>query len=185
MAHRVCPWWIGYFLASPIRRWMMNPEELLKAYVRPGMTVLEPGPGMGFFTLPIAKMVGYKGRVVAVDLQPRMIARLKRRAEKAGVLERIDARISSAGSLGAGDLEGLVDFTLAFAMVHELPDGHPFFTEIAKASKAGASLLVAEPKGHVKKDDFEKDLARAQQAGFTVVDRPMIKRSLAALLRKL
>ena len=58
MAERVCPWWKGYLLASPIRRWWQKPEELLAPYLREGMTVLEPGPGMGFFTLPMSRMVG-------------------------------------------------------------------------------------------------------------------------------
>ena len=55
MAHRVCPWWLGYLLASPLRRLMANPRKLLAPYVHEGMTVLEPGPGMGFFTLELAR----------------------------------------------------------------------------------------------------------------------------------
>ena len=184
MSHRVCPWWLGYFLASPIRRWMMKPQDVIGPYVRPGLTVLEPGPGMGFFTLPLAQMIGKSGRVVAVDLQPKMISSLKRRAEKSNLLDRIDARTSTANSLGVGDLKGKVDLTLAFAMIHELPDGHPFFREIAAASKLGALLLIAEPAGHVKPDKFESEIREAQAAGFTVVDRPTIKRSHAVLLRK-
>jgi len=60
MAKRVCPWWLGYFLASPVRRWLMreDPAQILAPYVREGMTVLEPGPGMGFFTLELAMRVG-------------------------------------------------------------------------------------------------------------------------------
>jgi len=85
------------------------------------MHVLEPGPGRGFFTLPLAQIVGKSGRVVAVDLQPKMVDRLKKRAGKAQLLDRIDARVSSANSLNMDDLRGRVDFTLAFAMVHELP----------------------------------------------------------------
>jgi hypothetical protein len=49
MAHGVCPWWLGYLLASPLRRLMMDPRKLLAPYVHEGMTVLEPAPGMGFF----------------------------------------------------------------------------------------------------------------------------------------
>jgi len=87
MSNRVCPWWLGYFLASPVRRWAQgDPAHILSPYVREGMTVLEPGPGMGFFTIPLAHLVGTSGRVVAVDLQPKMLAALKRRAAKAGVL---------------------------------------------------------------------------------------------------
>ena len=45
-AHRVCPWWMGYLLASPVRQLVHRPAEILAAHVGPGMTVLEPGPGM-------------------------------------------------------------------------------------------------------------------------------------------
>jgi len=184
MAHRVCPWWLGYFLASPIRRWLLSPEPIVAPYLRPGMTVLESGPGMGFFTLPMASTVGASGHVVAVDIQSKMVTRLKRRARKAGLLDRIDARVATGNSLGIGDLRGRVDFTLAFAMVHELPDGHPFFSEVAAASKQGALLLLAEPAGHVKASEFDAEIERAQATGFTEVERPSIQRSQAVLLRK-
>jgi ubiquinone/menaquinone biosynthesis C-methylase UbiE len=79
--HGVCPWWVGYILASPIRKLAQNPAPMLKPFVRIGMTVLEPGPGMGFFTLELARLVGPEGRVIAVDVQPQMITGLRRRAE--------------------------------------------------------------------------------------------------------
>jgi SAM-dependent methyltransferase len=184
MAQRVCPWWLGYFLASPLRRFAQDPARLLAPYIREGMTVLEPGPGMGFFTLELARLVGPSGRVVAVDLQPRMIARLKRRAARAGLLERLDVRLASSDSLGAADLAGVVDFSLVFAVVHELPTMEAFFAELAQASKPGAGLLLVEPVAHVKAAQFETELQAAAKAGFVVVDRPAIRRSRAALLKK-
>jgi ubiquinone/menaquinone biosynthesis C-methylase UbiE len=148
------------------------------------MTVLEPGPGMGFFTIPLASLVGTSGRVIAVDVQPKMIASLKRRAAKAGISDRIDARITSAESLGVTDLDEKIDFTLAFAMVHELPDAQHFFAEAAKASKTGAQLLLAEPRGHVNHAQFEAELAASSLAGFRVAAHPQIRGSHAALLSK-
>jgi ubiquinone/menaquinone biosynthesis C-methylase UbiE len=148
------------------------------------MTVLEPGPGMGFFTIPLARLVGAAGRVVAVDLQPKMIASLKRRAAKANVLDRIDARISPADTMGLDDLAGQVDFTLAFAMVHEFPDAQRFFAEVARASKPEASLLLAEPRGHVNSATFDAELAAAAASQFELTARPAIRRSHAALLVK-
>jgi hypothetical protein len=47
--HGVCPWWGGYILANPIRKLAQDPARMLKPFVGVGMTVLEPGPGMGFF----------------------------------------------------------------------------------------------------------------------------------------
>ena len=184
MAKRVCPWWLGYLLASPVRRWLQDPGEVVAPYVREGMTVLEPGPGMGFFTLELARRVGPTGRVIAVDMQPKMISSLIRRAARAGLSSRIDARVVPEKSMALTDLADAVDFTLAFALVHELPDPEPFFVEVAAASKVGATLLFAEPSGHVKPAEFEKELQFAVRAGFAVTSRPTIRRSVAALLAK-
>jgi ubiquinone/menaquinone biosynthesis C-methylase UbiE len=84
------------------------------------MTVLEPGPGMGFFTLEIAKLVGPSGRVVAVDVQFRMIEGLKRRARKAGVLNRIDARVVGPASMQLADLDAIANFVFACMSYHPL-----------------------------------------------------------------
>jgi ubiquinone/menaquinone biosynthesis C-methylase UbiE len=104
MGERVCPWWLGPLLASPLRRLMYDPAKVVAAYIHEGMTVLEPGPGMGFFTLELVRRVGASGRVVAVDVQPRMLDGLRRRAARAGLLERIDIRLASADSMGLTDL---------------------------------------------------------------------------------
>ena len=57
--HHVCPWWLGPILAGPIRRLIESPTRLLGPLVRSGMTVIEPGCGMGFFTLALAETVGF------------------------------------------------------------------------------------------------------------------------------
>lgn len=183
-SHRVCPWWIGYLLASPVRRLFYRPDRVLAGHVHAGMTVLEPGPGMGFFTLELARMVGESGCVIAVDIQPPMLAALRRRAGRAGVAGRIDARLATPDSLGIGDLAGQVNFALAFAVVHELPSAARFFREAAAASTPGGRLLLVEPAGHVTDPEFEAELRAAADAGFRVVGWPTIRRSRSALLEK-
>jgi SAM-dependent methyltransferase len=183
MAERVCPWWLGYLLASPMRRWLEDPSHILAPYIHEGMIVLEPGPGMGFFTLELARRVGPSGRVIAVDLQPKMIAGLKRRLAKTGLGERVDVRLGSGESMGVADLAGTVDFTLAFAVVHEWPSANGFFDQVAQASKPGARLLFAEPRGHVKSARFEAELEAAAKEGFKVAEQVSVRRSHAAVLR--
>ena len=100
MSHRVCPWWLGYLLASPLRRLLQDPEEIVSPHVREGMTVLDIGCGMGFFSLPLAELVGETGKVVCIDLQGKMIEGLIKRAVKANLEKRIDARICRQNSLG-------------------------------------------------------------------------------------
>ena len=184
MSERVCPWWIGYFLVSPLRRAYQNPTGILAPYVRAGMTVLEPGPGMGFFTLDLARLVGPSGRVVAADLQSRMLDALRRRAAKAGLADRVTTRLAQPGSLGVTDLAGQADFVLAFAVVHELPSAQTFFAEAAASLRPGGALLLAEPAGHVSAEAFEDELRAAAAAGLTQQERPPIRGSRTALLVK-
>jgi cyclopropane fatty-acyl-phospholipid synthase-like methyltransferase len=175
---------MGYLLASPLRRLIQNPAKIVAPYVREGMTVLEPGPGMGFFTLELARRVGDSGRVIAVDVQPRMLTVLERRASKAGLRRRIKTRLVGPGKMGLSDLAGKVDFALAFAMVHEMPDAGRFFRELSATLKPGALTLLVEPGGHVKDEAFDRELAEAAKAGLRAGDRPRVGRSHAAVLIK-
>jgi len=146
------------------------------------MTVLEPGPGMGFFTLELARRVGPSCRVIAIDVQPRMLAGLRRRVERAGLGGRVVTRLAAKDSLGVGDLAGAVDFVLAFAVVHELPDAGRFFAELRATLAPGGRVLVAEPAGHVRPPDFEASLAAAARAGLRAGPGPAIAGSRTALL---
>ena len=184
MPERVCPWWMGPLLLNPLRRWTLRPERLLAPYVREGMTVLEPGPGMGFFTLPLAHLVGPHGKVVAVDIQPKMLEKLRQRAAQAGLASIIETRLAARDALQIVDLIGSVDFALAFAMTHETPSAERFFREIATALKPGASLLLVEPSGHLRNERFAAEVEAAMMAGLTLAATPKIRRSHTALLSK-
>jgi len=166
MAERVCPFWVGYLLLNPLRKLLENPDKILGQFVREGMIVLEPGCGMGYFTLPLARMVGPRGRVIAVEVQAKMLSALDRRGRKANLLDRIELRQAGAGGLGVEDLVGQVGFAVAIHMVHEVPEQAFFFAEIWKALKPGGGLLVIEPKGHVSEPQFEQTLTTAENAGF-------------------
>src|SRR5208337_4107833 len=157
-SRRVCPVWIGYILASPVRKLMYNPRTILAPYVKEGMTVLDFGSAMGFFSIPLAEMVGPAGKVICVDLQEKMLARLKKRAQKAGVSAQIETRLCAQDSPGLELLAGTIDFALLFAVVHEVPARAALFAGVASALKLRANLLLAEPKGHVSAEDFARTL---------------------------
>ena len=185
MAERVCPWWAGYLLASPIRRWISDsPEEMLQPFVHEGSLVLEPGPGMGYFTLPLARMVAPAGCVYAVDIQPKMLQVLDRKAASRELASIIQTRLADVDHMNIEDLEGRIDFTLAFAVVHEMPDPKSFFRQVAAALKPGGILFFAEPSGHVKLNQFEQELEAARAAGLEVSDRRKVRRCHAAVLTK-
>jgi ubiquinone/menaquinone biosynthesis C-methylase UbiE len=170
MAKRVCPFWIGYLLISPLRTLFQNPDKLLKPYIASGMKVLDIGCGMGFFSLPIARMIGANGKVICVDIQEKMIKSLKKRAKN--------------NSLVLDDLNEEIDFALAFAVVHEVPNVTQFFDETNRTLKPTGRLLIVEPKGHVSEKDFNRTISVAQQNGFKIIDNPSIPRSRTILLKK-
>ena len=185
-SHRqhTCPVWLGYFLLNPFRRFAQSPRRLLGPHVEEGMTVMDVGCAMGFFSLSLARLVGPSGRVVCVDMQEKMLEVLRRRAAKAGLTERIEFRRCFAESLEIAEYVGKVDFALAFAVVHEVSEPRRFIGEVAAGLKPGAKFLLAEPWGHVRKAEFECTLRLAEESGLAVIRRPQIWASRAALLQR-
>jgi ubiquinone/menaquinone biosynthesis C-methylase UbiE len=184
MSKHVCPYFVGYWLANPLRRFIHNPDKILAPFVAEGMTVLDIGPGMGFFSLPMAEMVGPGGKVVCADVQERMLRSLERRAAAAQLEDRIVLKVSRPDSLCLGNYEGKIDFALVFAVVHEVTDVPTFFTELSAVLKPNAMCLVAEPKGHVTRREFEHSMDVAGRKGLCRVGSLEITWSHAAVLKK-
>lgn len=180
MSH-VCPVWIGRLLASPLRRLIARPDAMLEGLVLPGMTVLEPGCAMGYFTLPLARLVGDSGRVIAVDIQEAMLQGLQKRAAKAGLSSRIESRLASEQCDVYADLTGTVDVALGLFMVHETPDAPAFLQRLAATLKPGGKFLLAEPRFHVSSEEFEKTIAAASRAGFLLSERSRTRTQHLAL----
>ncbi len=182
MAHSVCPWWMGYLLLNPLRRLGQRPSRILGPLLAPGMTALDIGCAMGYFSLPMARMVGSEGRVICVDLEPRMLTALQRRAARAGLLDRIEPRLCTGDGLGLDDCSDRIDLALAFAVVHEVPDGAGLFAQLYSVLRPSGIVLLAEPRGHVKRCEFDRSLQQAEAAGFRIGEQPTIARSHTALL---
>lgn len=182
MPHR-CPLYVHYFLINPLRRLVESPRKLAGPYVRPGMTVLDVGCGFGFLTLPLARMVGDAGRVLAVDVEPRAVEKLEKRARRAGLSQRIRASVCQSADLGLAGFEGQVDLITAIHVLHEFEDLAGFASQAVRLLKPDGRMLVVEPKGHLKAGQFAAELECCRQAGLAVLKRPAVgSRALSALL---
>lgn len=180
-----CPWWLGWLLVSPVRRWFLRPEELVDPILEPGNRVLEVGPGMGFFTLPIAKRIGNDGRVYCVDVQPAMLSGLARRIRRHGLESRVETRCCSSTSLDIGDLAGSIDVAVLAYVLHELPDPQQALREITSALRPNGRVLLIEPRGHVSSDQFATELRLTRDVGLVNISHPAItsvRRQQVALL---
>jgi len=177
----VCPWWFCFTFDNVFRRLFQNPEKILKPHVHPGETALDVGPGMGYFTIPLARLVGENGRVIAADIQERMLSALGKRARRSGLEQRITLQLSSPESLG---ITTKIDFILTFWMVHEVPDKQRFFAELVALMKENGRYLLVEPKLHVRNTAFDETIHLAEQAGFSQLGSPAIAFSRSVLFMK-
>jgi ubiquinone/menaquinone biosynthesis C-methylase UbiE len=168
---RICPSWLASTLDNPIRRLIHNPEKILSEYIESGQKVLDVGCGPGTFTIIMAKMVGDSGKVIAVDVQDKMLQIVRTKAAKEGLESRIITHKCRPDGIGISDR---VDFALAFYMVHEVPDSEAFLREIASLLKPKGKLLIVEPKFHVSASSFKKTIEAAQLAGMKPISEPKI-----------
>ncbi len=170
---------MAYTFDNPLRKLIHNPYKILGRYVGPGMKVLDIGCGMGYFSIAMAKMVGPGGSVISVDVQQKMLDIMTKRAEKAGVRERIIPRLEDVSSIG--DV-GKLDFALAFWVAHEITDKEGFWQAMESLIVSRGKLLVTEPVFHVSKADFGRTLQMAQDIGFVKEEAPRIALSRAMIL---
>ncbi len=78
-----------------------------------------------------------------------------------------------------------IDFALAFAVVHEVPNQKQLFIEMSSSLKKGGLLLISEPKGHVTKEEFEVTLSLAKCEGLKVIEALENRQSFTAVLEKI
>jgi len=180
-SHHVCPWWLGYAIDNPLRRLFHDPEKLLAPYLRAGMSALDIGCGMGMFSLGMAKLVGPNGKVVAADLQQKMLEEMAKRSRADGLSERIHPHLCASDRLGVA---GPFDFALAFYVLHEAPHPRLLMEEVFGQLTSKGRWLVAEPKVHVSAAQFEELRSLAGRVGFVEVGRPDVCFSYAVLLEK-
>lgn len=177
--HRICPVEKSGFLENRLRRWVQNPEKILSPYVKKGMTVLDMGAGPGFFSIPMANMVGDTGHVVACDLQQGMLDRIAFKIKGTGLENTMTLHQCEPDTL---NINRRFDFVLAFYVVHELQGIQKFFNELNSLIHDGGKVLVVEPRFHVPRKDFGKTILMARNSGFLAVRVPGFLLSYAALL---
>ncbi len=182
----VCPWWAAYSFDNPLRNLIHNTTRILDPYLGPGMKAVDIGCGMGFFSIGMARLVGDEGAVHALDIQKKMLEIASKRAARKGLDSRIVFIQIEPDSLGPDRLgiENMVDFVLAFWVVHEVPDQDRLFPEIHEILKPGGSFLMTEPSFHVKRDQVDQSIEKAESAGLILVSRPKIRLCKSALFVK-
>jgi ubiquinone/menaquinone biosynthesis C-methylase UbiE len=177
----LCPASLAWTLSNPFRNLIHPPEKILSPFIKPGQTVADFGCGPGHFTLPMCSLVGPNGKVFAIDLQKEMLAIVTAKSRQSNLDSQLQTIQVETGDV---QLPVLVDFGLAFWMIHEVKNQNSFMENVFRAVKPGGQFLLVEPRLHVSGEHFklEKDLAR--QAGFIDLKSVSITISRAELFQK-
>ncbi|MEN6292082.1 MAG: class I SAM-dependent methyltransferase [Methanobacterium sp.] len=176
----VCPYQRAWALDNWARRLLQNPYKIVGKYIKEGQVVMDLGCGPGFFSLAMANLVGEKGKVISVDIQDEMLQLVKRKSERQGLSSRVVLHKAQPEKLGISEI---VDFALAFYMVHEVPDKRNFLSEVASHLKPDGRFLIVEPKFHVSESNFESTLELARSVGLEQVSKPKFSFDRAVLLK--
>lgn len=167
-------------LDSWFRRMLQNPYKLLRPYINEGMTVLDLGCGTGYFSIPLADLVGANGHVIAIDTQQGMLAILEEKCRKNRV-ENLTIKRNNAASIS---IQEKLDFAIAIYVMHELPNQKSFLQEVHRSLKKGGKLLIIEPNIIVSRKHFNMTIDCALEIGFAIDKKPKVTFSKAILLVK-
>ena len=138
-----CPVWLRWLveLDNPFTKTNRAAFIVETLALSPGMTVLDAGCGPGRLTVPLAREVGPAGRVVALDIQPGMLARAKTKTEAA---DHTNVEFVAA-ALGDGKLPtNHFDRVVLVTVLGEIPSGAAALAELFSALKPGGFLAIVE-----------------------------------------
>ncbi|NIV36293.1 MAG: methyltransferase domain-containing protein [Anaerolineae bacterium] len=135
-----CPASLAWLVDNPIRRRYLR-SVLNRVGIRPHERVLELGPGPGIMTVEAARHAGPEGQLIAVDIQPEMIAQVKKRVEEAG-LTNVETHIADAYHLPLDDAS--VDRAFLVSVLPEITDRARALAELHRVIEPGGLLSITE-----------------------------------------
>jgi ubiquinone/menaquinone biosynthesis C-methylase UbiE len=162
-----CPASFSWIVNNPIRRWYMR-SVLDRVGIRPGERVLELGPGPGAFTIEAARRTEPGGRLLAVDIQAKMIAVVERKVRESK-LSNVETYLADASHLPVNN--GSIDRAFLVTVLPEIPDRKQALNELRRVLKPGGVLSLTEEFLDPDYPLVRTTIRWAEEAGFELEGR--------------
>lgn len=163
------PHFLVYFIDNPLRQAAQPPQLTIERLgIKPGMRVLEIGPGSGTYTLAAAGAVGPTGSVVTVEIDPRIAARLERRLEQERV---VNVRVVQGDAQQLDLDEASFDALFLITVMGEIPDQAKALREFHRVLKQDGTLGLSELLVDPDFEPADRVIGRCREAGFTLLER--------------
>jgi len=139
------PAFIGRLLDSGYRKRIQPPEQLIeRAGIKKGMHVLDLGCGSGAFTPYIARAVGEKGKVYALDIQADMLKQLERKLSRSENRDIKNIKLIESKAYELPFQGNFLDLVNMVTVLPEIPDRNRALAEVRRVLKPGGFLAVTE-----------------------------------------
>ena len=136
------PWQIAFILENPMRRTFQSPKRHLdRIGVGEGMRVLELGPGPGYFTPEAARRLGEGGELFCLDIEPRLVTRLRRKIMKEE-LENVALVVGDGQAIPFA--EDSFDTAFLVTVLGEIPDKDALLGELRRVLRPDGVLSISE-----------------------------------------
>ena len=121
-----------------------KPDQIVSAIgLKPGQTIADIGTGGGYFSLRFAGIVGEKGKVYAIDTNPKFLEFVKNTAEEKG-LNNITTVLAKGGKLNLP--EQSLDFIFMRNITHHIPNRIEYFKNLKGFLKFDGRIVITEYK---------------------------------------
>lgn len=161
------PHQLSFLLSNPLRRLVDPPERLAdRLELSADFRVLEIGPGPGFYSVEVARRIP-RGHLELYDIQPEMLAKARRKLERAG-LENFGCTVGDAANLPFD--AGTFDVAFLVAVLGEVTDRRACVRSVHRVLRDGGLLSVTEMPGDPDRLSVEQVRRAAEGAGFRWIE---------------
>lgn len=159
----VFPYQMAFTLLIPIRNIFLSPKKLIsRLELETDQTVLEVGPGPGYFSTRVARVLT-QGRLVLADIQQEMLDYAKRRIDKRG-LKNVSYSLCNGQNLEFPD--DYFDRIYMVTVIGEIENREAYIREFERIMKPGGILSITELAGDPDKLSTEEVKLLMQNSGF-------------------
>ena len=139
------PTFSGRILDSEYRRFLQPPGQIIeRSGIQYGMRVVEVGPGSGAFTNFVARVVGEKGHLYAVDLQSEMLAQLQVKLDRPENRDIQNVELIKRSAYELPFEFSSIDLVYMVGVFQEIPDKGRALREFMRILKPGGILAISE-----------------------------------------
>ena len=160
----IFPYQFAFTLLIPARNIFLSPRQLIsRLELKKDSHVLEVGPGPGYFSTRIAKVLT-EGKLVLADIQQEMLDKARRRIQKKG-FSNVDFYLCDGVKFQLPDES--FDIIFLVTVIGEIENKDTYIKEFFRLLKKGGLLSISELKGDPDKMTITEIKELIKDSGFT------------------